>query len=229
MTKDCKLSQIRIDHGAVGAARVTTRDGTNRCSGGTRPAKMRPFDFVITFLAFIYALALTHLLLAVAHMIRHRRELVFDWPHGLWMAAAFALLWANWISLWDFHALDTLTLATIAIAFLFGINQYLVCALVSPRLDGEDGLNMHMFHETQGRTYMAAFLVLFCVSIAINYFAGSGLNVQNWAKENAVVIAMLPTALAPLLWRARWVQIAAPIVLLALLIAYMLMFYSELR
>jgi uncharacterized membrane protein YqhA len=53
--------------------------------------------------------------------------------------------------------------------------------------------------------------------------------VQNWAKENAVVIAMLPTAIAPLLWRARWVQIGAPIVLLVLLFAYMLMFYSVLR
>jgi hypothetical protein len=49
---------------------------------------VRPFDFVITFLAFIYALALTHLLLAAAHMIRHRRELIFDWAHALWMAAA---------------------------------------------------------------------------------------------------------------------------------------------
>ncbi len=190
---------------------------------------MRPFDFVITFLAFIYALALTHLLLAAAHMIRHRRELVFDWAHGLWMAAALVLLWANWISLWDAHALATLTLASIAIAFLYSIIQYLVCALVSPRLDSEDGLNMHVFHETQGRTYIAALVVLVGVSIPINYFAGSGLNVQNWAKENAVVIAMLPTTIAPLLWRARWVQIGAPIVLLVLLVAYMLMFYSELR
>jgi hypothetical protein len=191
--------------------------------------EMRPFDFVITFLAFIYALALTHLLLAAAHMIRHRRNLVFDWAHGLWMAAAFVLLWANWISLWDFHTLDTFTLATIAIAFLYSIIQYLVCALVSPRLDGDDGLNMHVFHETQGRTYIAAFVMLIGVSIPINYFAGSGLNVQNWAKENAVVIAMLPIVIAPLLWRARWIQIGTPIVLLALLIAYMLMFYSELR
>jgi len=88
---------------------------------------------------------------------------------------------------------------------------------------------MHVFHETQGRTYIAAFVVLIGISIPINYFGGSGLNLQNWAKENAVVIAMLPTAIAPLLWRARWVQIASPIVLLALLVAYMLMFYSELR
>ena len=93
-------------------------------------------------MALIYALALAHLLLAAAHMIRHRRELIFDWAHGLWMAAAFGMLWANWISLWDAHALATISLLTIAIGFLFGISQYLVCAFVSPRLDGEDGMNI---------------------------------------------------------------------------------------
>ncbi|MGC1379784.1 MAG: hypothetical protein WA814_02030 [Candidatus Baltobacteraceae bacterium] len=190
---------------------------------------MRPFDFVITFLAFIYALALAHLLLAAAHMIRHRRELVFDWAHALWMAAAFALLWANWISLWDFHTLNTFTLATIAIGFLYSINQYLVCALVSPRLDGEDGFNMHVFHETQGRAYIVAFVVLIAVSIPINYLAGAGLNIQSWTREDLIVIAMLPIAIAPLLWRARWVQIGSPLALLALLAGYMVMFYSELR
>ncbi len=212
----------RLRHAIMG-------DGTNRWIGGTRPAKVRPFDFVITFLAFIYALALTHLLLAVAHMIRHRRHLVYDWAHGLWMAAAFVALWANWISLWDFHTHATLTLATIAIAFLFSINLYLVCALVSPRLDAEDGLNMHVFHETQGGAYIAAFAVMIGVSILINYFGGTGLDVQKWVKENAVVIAMLPATIVPLFWRARWVQIAAPVVLLALFVEYMIVFYSELR
>jgi hypothetical protein len=196
---------------------------------GNSAAKVRPFDFVITFLAFIYALALTHLLLAAAQMIRHRRQLVYDWAHGLWMAAALVALWANWISLWDFHTHDTLTLATIAIAFLFSINLYLVCALVSPRLDAQDGLNMHVFHETQGRTYIAAFVLMIGVSILVNYFGGTGLGVQKWVKENAVVIAMLPATIVPLFWRARWVQIGAPVVLLALFVAYMVGFYSELR
>jgi hypothetical protein len=151
-----------------------------------------PFDFVITFLAFIYALALAHLLLAAAHMIRHRRELIFDWAHGLWMTAALALLWANWISLWDFHALDPITLPTIAIGFLCGINQYLVCAFVSPKLDGEDGMDMRRFHETQKQTYVGSFAVLIGISIPINFLAGSGLSITNWSSENNVVVAMLP-------------------------------------
>jgi hypothetical protein len=190
---------------------------------------LRPFDFVITFLAFIYALALAHLLLAAAHMIRHRRELIFDWAHGLWMTAALGLLWANWISVWDFHALDPITLPTIAIGFLYGINQYLVCAFVSPKLDGEDGMDMRRFHETQKRTYIGCFAILFGVSIPINLLASSGLGISNESSENNVVIPMFAATLAPLIWKARWVQVASPIILLVLLGAYMVLYYPQLR
>jgi hypothetical protein len=189
---------------------------------------VRPFDFVITFFSFIFTLALTHMLLAVTHMIRRRREVVFDLAHALWMLDALVLLAANWISLWDFHGLTTLPLATLAIGFFYCINQYFVCALVSPRLD-EDGTNMHVFHEKQSSTYIGSFVVLISFSIIANYFAGSEMNVQNWAKENAVVIAMLPVVVAPLLWRARWVQIAAPTILFVLIVIYMIKFYPALR
>jgi hypothetical protein len=53
--------------------------------------------------------------------------------------------------------------------------------------------------------------------------------VQNDVRENLVVGAMFVTALAALLWRTRWVRIGSPIVLLALLVAYMVQFYPVLR
>lgn len=55
------------------------------------------------------------------------------------------------------------------------------------------------------------------------------MNIQNWARENSVVIAMLPTTAAPLLWRARWVQVAAPLLFLVLLATYLVMFYPALH
>lgn len=190
---------------------------------------MSAFDFVITFQAFIYALALAHVRLAATHMIRHRRVLIFDWAHALWMGAALMVLWANWISLWDLHALRTLTLPTVATGFLYSMLLYSVCAFVSPKLDGEDGMNMKRFHETQSHTYIGAFVVLFVITLPINYLGATDLSVANWANQNAIVIAMLFAAVAPLFVRARWVQIGAPIVLIALLVAYMLMFYWVLR
>jgi len=190
---------------------------------------MRPFDFVIIFFSFIYSLALAHLLMAVAHMIRHRRQIIFDWVHALWMAVALISLVTNWISDWDFHAVDPLPLASVAIGFAFSIIQYFTCALVTPDVKAEGDLDLHVFQETQGPTYMSAFVVLIAFSIVINYVGGSAMNIQNWARENSIVIAMLPISVAPLIWKARWVQVAAPSLFLVSLTTYMIMFYPALR
>ena len=190
---------------------------------------MRPFDFVITFFSFIFSLALAHLLLAVGHMIRRRREIAIDWAHSSWMVAALGTLVANWLSLWDFHTFGALSLATIALGFIFCINQYLVCALVAPRVGGDDGLDMRAFHEQQGRTYIGALAFLFAFSITVNLLAGSALDVGNWARQNGIVVAMFLVCLPPLAWRARWVQIASPVVLGLLEAAFLVSFYPVLR
>jgi len=190
---------------------------------------MRAFDFVMIFFSFIYSLGLTHLLLAVAHMIRYRRQVIFDWVHALWMAVAFAAVVTNWISLWDVHVVAAIPLASIVIGFVFSVIQYLACALVSPSVTTEVGLDLHEFQQTQGRTYITSFVVLIVFSIGINYFGGSTMNIQNWARENSVVIAMLPTVVAPLLWSARWLQVVAPLAFLGLMVTYLVMFYPALH
>jgi hypothetical protein len=67
-------------------------------------------------------------------------------------------------------------------------------------------MNMHVFHETQSRTYVVAFAVMVCISIAINFLGGSGLSIEKRGAENAAVIAVVPAAVAPLVWRARCIQ-----------------------
>ena len=190
---------------------------------------MRPFDFVITFFSFIFSLALAHLLLAVGQMIRHRRELIFDWTHALWMTVAFGTLTINWLSFWDGHTLGSLSMATIAIGLAFCINQYLVCALVSPRIPREDGVDMRAFHEQQGRTYILAILVLCVFSIAVNLLGGSALDMANWSSQNAGVLAMLAVIIPALIWRTRWVQIVAPAVLIVLIAVFLVTYYPSLR
>jgi hypothetical protein len=40
-------------------------------------------------------------------------------------------------------------------------------------------------------------------------------------RENAFVIAMLPAVIVPPIWRAPWVQILAPLAVIALLVVEM--------
>ena len=189
---------------------------------------MNPFEFIILFFSFIYTLALTHLLFAWTRMIRHRRQLVFSWPHLMWMLVALGNLSINWISLWDFRTEGSLPLGTIAAGFLFVIINYFVCALVSPDFEGGETYNLQRFHECEGPTYIGATLVLILASITANFFAGALLGVSNWSNENDLVIAFVVPVVLPLLVKRAWVQVASPAALLAGVIAYAVIYYPQL-
>jgi hypothetical protein len=187
-----------------------------------------PFEFVIAFLSFIYALALAHLLFAWTRMIRHRRQLVFSWPHLLWMLVALVALADNWISLWDFRAQKVLALGPLSALFLFVVLVYFQCALVSPDFEGGETYDMKRFHACEGPTYITATLVMVVSSIAINFIAGTSMGATNWLNENSLVVSMLVPPVAALIVKREWMQALAPALLLGLNIAYAVVFYPVL-
>lgn len=186
---------------------------------------MGPFEYITLFLSFIYTLALTHLLFAASRMIRHRRELVFSVPHALWMVNALMILVTNWLSCWDFHVFERVSLAVIAAGFALSVLQYFVCALVSPDFEGGERFDMRAFHAEQGRTYIVATLIIFLVSIAINFGAGFSEGLTNWTEQNLLVACFLPPILLALLVRRRWAQVLGPAAMLPLWLAYFLIYY----
>ncbi len=188
-----------------------------------------PFEFIILFFSFIYTLALTHLLLAAAQIIRRRRSVVFSWPHGLWMLNALLLLLCNWISLWDFHQLKSMTLPVILGGFALVGVMYLICALIAPDFDSGEDLDLRAFHEREGRTYMLAFLTFLPLAFILNIAAGAAAGIQSWAAQNAIVLVMAPPILLPLLVRARWAQIGGPFVLVGAMAAYLVIYYPVIR
>lgn len=189
---------------------------------------MGPFEFIILFFSFIYSLALTHLLFAVARMIRRRRELVFSWPHALWMLNALLILTANWVSLWDFHKFETVPLGVIFSGLLIVVVQYVYCALVSPDFDAGETPDLTAFHDREGRTYLIALLALFLVALASNAAAGQAEGVRSWASQNAMLLMMLPTIVAPLFVRARWLQLLAPLIMAVLIVIQLCLYYPAL-
>lgn len=189
---------------------------------------MGPFEFMILFVSFIYTLGLTHLLFAMTRMIRHRRVLIFSWPHFLWMLVAFMNLTANWIALYDFHRFERLTLPTLAFGLLFTIVIYLECALVSPDFEDGESYDMRAFHDRESVTYIGIVIALALVGLLSNYLAGSALSVENWGQQNAVVLAMFPPAIIALLVRRPWVQVVMPLALLALVTSFIIKFYPVL-
>lgn len=189
---------------------------------------MGPFEFMILLFSFIYTIGFTHLLFAMTRMIRHRRELIFSWPHFLWMLVAFINQSANWIALYDFHRFERLTLPTIATGLLLTVIGYLECALVSPDFEGGESYDLRAFHDQESVTYIGIVLILVIGSLVANYLAGAGLSVQNWGAQNALVLAMLPLPILALIIRKPWVQVAVPLLLLVLVSAFVVLYYPVL-
>jgi hypothetical protein len=189
---------------------------------------MQPFELLTLFLSFVYTLALTHILFASTRMIRHRRRIVFSWPHALWMVNALIVQFDDWLSLSDLRALKVLSLGIIAVNFGIVIIQYLVCALVSPDFESADDYDLRRFHTEQGPTYITAFLVVMLYSMAVNIMVADA-GVANAIGQNWIVVLILVPIIAALWVRNQRVQLLAPLVLLILQIAYAVIYYPVLR
>lgn len=68
---------------------------------------MSVFEHVTALLSFVYALALTHLLSRIAELVVVRERVRFSGLLALGMVNAILLVFANWLSLWDFHSIKT--------------------------------------------------------------------------------------------------------------------------
>lgn len=187
---------------------------------------MTAFEFIIDFLSFAYALAFSHILFAAARMIRHRRLLIFSWPHALWMANAVTLLFSNWISLYDFRSMAVMSLETILTLFAFVTTLYFTSALVTPDFERDD-YDMRAFHEREYRAYIGAILVLHFVSFLANIRAGQS-GISSWGSQNAIVLAMLPVTILPLLSRNRIVQLVCPAIFLVEDFVFLMIYYPTL-
>ena len=83
---------------------------------------MAPFEHVTALLSFVYALALTHLLARAAELVIARERVRFSGLLTLAMINALTLVYANWLSIWDLHTVQSWDLASITINFLFAIS-----------------------------------------------------------------------------------------------------------
>ena len=85
---------------------------------------MTAFEHVTALLSFVYALALRHLLARIAELVVARDRVRFSGLLALGMANAIVLVFANWLSIWDFRSLKTWDLASITVEFLLAISMF---------------------------------------------------------------------------------------------------------
>jgi hypothetical protein len=145
------------------------------------------------------------------------------------MFAILLGLFGNWIALWDLHSLRELSLGLIIGLCISSVIQYFVCALVSPDFEAGETYDMRAFHDRESPTYLSGLLALIVVALLFNYEAGANIGVENWANQNALVLAMVPPVLISLFFRSTWAQIVGAVLLIGLLAADLGVYYPVLR
>lgn len=181
---------------------------------------MGAFEHILALLSFVYALAIAHLLLTLAGLIRASERVRFSWLHGFWMANALIVLIVDWISFWDLRALPKYGIGTILMFIAIALIDYLQAALVCPEIPAEGTIDLVQFHARQSRRYIGAFAASAAMALISNTVLGGAFNIAEWERQNLAVLPLLVVVLAAAIFRARWVQVAAPFVVSAIWIFY---------
>ncbi len=164
---------------------------------------MTAFEHVTALLSFVYALALTHLLARIAELIVARDRVDF-----------------RLIKVWD--------LASIAVNFLFAINVFLICVLVGPKAHDQGPIDLEDFFWRQRPYFYGALVACAVLSLFANLDYLKTANAALFLKENLTVLPMFIPTLAALISRKRWIQWAAGLCYLAMILGYTIVFCSTL-
>jgi hypothetical protein len=190
---------------------------------------MGAFEHVISLLSFVFALAIAHLLLTVAGFVRSWERVRFSWPHALWLLNGLIAVLANWISFWDMRTIAEWSIGIILLTFVLALVTYIQVALVCPEIPAEGPIDLKAFHTEQSPRYIGAFAVTCVVALFANVVFGAGLNVAEWNEQNLAVVPMLVAALSAIFLRNRIVQLAAPLALMAIWVAYFTFMQAALK
>jgi hypothetical protein len=178
------------------------------------------FEHIILLLSFVYALALTHLLSGTAALIRARSRVVFSWFQAGWMANAFVIIVADWISFFDLRTTPVWNMGTILFVLCIAVANYLQAALVCVDVPDEGPVDMVSFHARQARTYIAAVVVSVVLAVLANVVLGGAFDIKEYVRQNLVVFPMLVASVTGLIWVRGWMQATALVALGVLWIVY---------
>jgi hypothetical protein len=178
------------------------------------------FEHVIALLSFIYALAITHLLSGAVALIRADNRVKFSWVYAFWVLNAFITIVADWIGFWDMRTLPSWSVSLIVFVLLMGIANYVQAALVCPEIVSDGIMDLNVFHAQQSRRYISAFLISEVIALLANLIFGAAPGATEMLAQNMVVIPMIFLSLAAVLIRARWIQMAVPVLVSVCWIIY---------
>ncbi len=183
---------------------------------------MQAFDYVITLMSFVYALAIAHILATAGDIIGAWSRVKFSWLNAAWMLFQLFAILAWWIGLWGARHAPAWSMANIAELFVLAAVLYLEARIVCIRVPMEGAVDMVRFHHQEGRKYIIIYTVLAAATVALNIQARSGyrVDIADTIAKNHAVLSMFVLSVAGAIFTGRRVQSVVAIGLLAMWIWY---------
>jgi hypothetical protein len=125
------------------------------------------FEYVSVLLSIVIAIALAHLLTAIARMFEHG-VVNFSIPLAQWIGFCLFLCVDNWFQVWRLSAQSSWTLVFVLFLLLQASLIFLACYLVVPSSMAEGSLDMTRFFDTSRKKFLGVILVLAVTSEILN-------------------------------------------------------------
>ena len=131
-------------------------------------SSMQTFDYVMTLLSFVYALAIAHILATAGDIVIAWSRVRFSWLNAAWMLFTLLGILAWWIGVWGGHHRTVWSIVDIAEQFGFIAIIYLEARIVCIKIPAEGPADMQQWHATEARKYTAVYALIAAATVAWN-------------------------------------------------------------
>jgi hypothetical protein len=178
---------------------------------------MQAFDYVMTLMSFVYALAIAHVLATAGDIIGAWSRVRFSWLNAAWMLFELFAILAWWIGLWGARHAPSWSTVNIAQLFVLATLLYLEARIICMRVPAEGVVDMKRFHSEESRKYITIYVVLAAITVVLNIQArgGYGVDVANNIAKNYAVLAIFVLSVAGAILSGRRAQTAVAVGLFA--------------
>jgi hypothetical protein len=180
---------------------------------------MSAFEYIMTLASFVFALAIGTILLSVAMLVHKREQVKLALAPMLWMGVVFVIQINGWLVMYSFHDVTRWSYVSLATLVIVPVLLFMQAALVVP--DPSGSLDLAEHHRRNFRYY--AGLEICCAALSLASI-GSGLlfDLRDGKAPDFLFVTMplrMMIAIVAVTWTHRWVQIAAPALLLTIGVA----------
>jgi hypothetical protein len=166
---------------------------------------MAAFEHVATLVAFVFALAFTHILSTVIQLIRAGARVRYSFAHAVWFLMAPVQIFTWWLGLYDFHSLHVWSVGVIGIWLVGAVLVYLQAGLVCPEVPKDGPLDLVEFNFLHARQYLGAALASLVPTVVLGIY-GNGASLPDQLIQTAFAVAGSIPLLIAFMFRRTAVQ-----------------------